>query len=323
MSRPLRIEYSDAWYHVMNRGRRGEKVFSDPKDYHLFIELLQESARMWNVRVAAFCLLETHYHLLVQTPEANLSRYMRHMDGVYTQRFNKVHSYDGPLFRGRYKSILVDADAYLLQVVKYIHRNPLRVGCVKDLEAYKWSSHIGYLSHGQKWSWLHKEFVLSMVCREQRGQRVAYERFVSEEDEDIYRIYDSSKWPVILGSERFIQWVKEKFFPRIYHPEIPDSRVLAPDVETIKEVVCKEYGIHMGALLKAQRGRFNEPRSVAIYLMRELRHATLDEICVTFGMGKYSSASSAVIRLKAQMAQDRRLRERIEGIVNKLNKSQE
>ena len=106
MSRPLRIQYPDAWYRVMNRGRRGESVFHNGTDYLGFIELLKESVEMWQVRIAAYCLMRNHYHLLVQTPEANLSRCMRHINGVYTQRFNRSHSCDGQLFRGRYKSIL-------------------------------------------------------------------------------------------------------------------------------------------------------------------------------------------------------------------------
>ena len=125
MTRPLRIEYKDEWYHVMNRGRRGEVIFKGKDDYSRLITLLKETARLWNLRIAAYCLMENHYHLLVQTPDANISRCMRHINGVYTQRFNRGHGCDGQLFRGRYKSILIDADSYLLQLVRYIHRNPL------------------------------------------------------------------------------------------------------------------------------------------------------------------------------------------------------
>jgi len=121
MARPLRIEYPDAWYHVMNRGRKGEAVFKDKKDCLSFIELLREATETWNLRVSAYCLMANHYHLLLQTPEGNLSRCMRHLNGVYTQHFNRAHRADGPLFPGRYKSILLDADSYLLQVVRYVH----------------------------------------------------------------------------------------------------------------------------------------------------------------------------------------------------------
>ena len=105
MSRPLRIEYPDACYHVMNRGRRGENIFSAEGEYNLFVHLLRESAQAWDVRVAAFFLKTNHYHLLIHTPEPNLSRCMRHVDGVYTQGYNRAHGWDGPFFEsatGRY-----------------------------------------------------------------------------------------------------------------------------------------------------------------------------------------------------------------------------
>ncbi len=104
MSRPLRIQYPDAWYHVINRGRRGEKIFLSKEDYQSFIILLKELNEVYNVKIVAYCLMENHYHLLIKTPDANLSRAMRHLNGVYTQRYNKRHNYDGQLFRGRYKS---------------------------------------------------------------------------------------------------------------------------------------------------------------------------------------------------------------------------
>jgi REP element-mobilizing transposase RayT len=88
MSRPLRIQYPDAWYHLMNRGRRGEKIFETKEDYWSFVDLLEELNEVFNVKIAAYCLMANHYHLLVQTPDANLSRSMRHLNGVYTQRFN-------------------------------------------------------------------------------------------------------------------------------------------------------------------------------------------------------------------------------------------
>jgi len=122
MSRPLRIEYPGAWYHVMNRGRRSESIFSDRYDYLKFIDLLIEISEMWNVNVAAYCLMTNHYHILLQTPDGNISRCMRHLNSVYTQRYNRRHGLDGQLFRERYKSILVCNDSHLLQLVRYIHK---------------------------------------------------------------------------------------------------------------------------------------------------------------------------------------------------------
>ncbi len=93
MSRPLRIAYPDAWYHVMNRGRRAEEIFSDEPDYLMFTELLKETSKMWNIRIAAYCLVPNHYHMLVQTPEANISRSMRHLNVGEGTLNNSISSY--------------------------------------------------------------------------------------------------------------------------------------------------------------------------------------------------------------------------------------
>lgn len=323
MVRPLRIEYPGAWYHVMNRGRRGEQIFLEENDYKTFLELLMESVELWNLRIAAYCHMPNHYHLLVQTPDANLSRCMRHINGVYTQRFNRLHQCDGQLFRGRYKAILVDADCYLLQLVRYIHRNPLRAGIVEELSSYEWSSHRGYLSKSKKWDWLHKDFVLSMLSEDRRQRRRLYREFVAQEDSaEISQVFEKKKLPSILGSEGFIDRIRSQFFESKKHVEVPESKILAPAREQIKELVCRIYGVSEEDLLKPKRGTFNEPRSVAIYLTRQLRGENLAEICKEYGLKTHSSASSAVERVKAQIIKDRRFRKRVDKLVQILVKRQ-
>jgi REP element-mobilizing transposase RayT len=323
MSRPLRIEYPGAWYHVMNRGRRAENIFPGKEDYQKFFELLKEASEMWNVTIAAYCLMPSHYHMLIQTPDASLSRFMRHVNGVYTQRFNRLHGCDGHLFRGRYKSILVDEDAYLLQLVRYIHRNPLEAGLVDKLDAYEWSSHKGYISTAKKWDWLSTDFVLSMLTTNKRQQRRAYRQFVSRENtEEILRVFEGKGLPPLLGSDRFIDWVKDRFFKEKDHEEVPDSRRLAPDREKIKEMVCRFYQVNQDDLLKSKRGVLNEPRNVAIYLCRLLRDDRLDELGRDFDLKRYSSVSTVLQRTKAEISKGRKLRQRVEKLKTILTKSQ-
>ena len=112
MARPLRIEFEGAWYHVMNRGAGRHWIFKSDGHKQYFLSLLETVTQRFNVEVHAYCLMDNHYHLMIHTPEGNLQRVMRHINGVYTQYFNRSESRDGPLFRGRYKSILVDAKAY-------------------------------------------------------------------------------------------------------------------------------------------------------------------------------------------------------------------
>jgi putative transposase len=127
MSRPLRIEHPYAWYHVMNRSRRGEAIFSEQRDYNLFGELLKECVELWHVRIAAYCLMPGHDYLAVHSPVANLARCMGHVNGVHSLRVNPAHRYDGPLFRGLYRAILVEVDPYPLQLTRYIHPWPLAI----------------------------------------------------------------------------------------------------------------------------------------------------------------------------------------------------
>ncbi len=237
MSRPLRIEYPDAWYHIMNRGRRSENIFSDEKDYILFTELLKETSEMWNIRIASYCLVPNHYHMLVQTPEANISRSMRHLNGVYTQRYNRRHNCDGQLFRGRYKSILIDTDSYLLQAVRYIHRNPLRAGLVDKIDAYKWSSHKGYISIAKKWDWLHKNHFFSMLSKTRKDRLRNYKNWLSVEEEDeVSKKIGGIKWPVCLGPQAFIDRIKETYGSQKINKDIPSSRELLPDTKRILEM---------------------------------------------------------------------------------------
>ncbi len=253
MSRPLRIQYPDAWYHVMNRGRRDEAVFEGKKDYNTFIDLLKDLVDEYNVHVAAYCLMSNH--LLIQTPEANISRSMRHLNGVYTQRYNRFHHCDGQLFRGRYKCIVVDADSYLLELVRYIHRNPLEAGMVEYLAKYTWSSHNGYLSGAKKWDWLHKNYILSLFSKNKAESVRRYKHFVSKETlEEINQIFGRRNLPTVIGRKRFVEKIKEKFFVNKTHEEIPSSRSLAPDVEKIVGEVCKYYKVNTKDLVLSRRG---------------------------------------------------------------------
>jgi len=327
MARPLRIQYPDAWYHVMNRGRRGEPVFMGPDDYAAFLDILREARELWNFRIAAYCLMSNHYHLLVQTPDANLSRCMRHINGVYTQRFNRLHAGDGPLFRGRYKAILVDADAYLLELVRYIHRNPVRAGLVTSPDRYPWSSHSGYMSEAQRWGWLYKEFVLSLFAKDLRESRREYERFVAHDDhEDLMWQLTGEKVPVVIGKESFVVGLQNRFSGSGKNDENPESRMFLPATATIKRYICEVYGVTEHSLLKSTRGVTNEPRNVAIYLTRYLRGDRLEDIGQAYGIEKYSSVSSTIERMKKQIARDTSLSRRIDQIkrdITDITKSQE
>jgi len=248
---------------------------------------------------------------------------MRHLNGVYTQRYNARHNCDGTLFRGRYKSILVDADSYLLQLVRYIHRNPLRAGLVERLDQYTWSSHRGYISKTKKWDWLYKDFIFTMLTEHRSMQIACYKQFLEQPDsEEIVRVFDKRVLPSILGSEEFIEWIKEKFFSQKIDQEVPESKRLTPDMERIKKTVCSFYQINEEHLFSAKRGMENEPRNVAIYLMRSIRGEPLLSIGSEFNLNRHSSVSSVLERTREKLKGDRQFRKRFEEIEEMLSKSQ-
>lgn len=321
MSRPLRIQYPDAWYHVMNRGRRGEAIFPDKKSSETFIDLLMELHEVYHVKIAAYCLMPNH--LLVQTPEANLSRAMRHVNGVYTQRFNKYHRCDGQLFKGRYKAIVVDADTYLLELVRYIHRNPLEAGLGISLGEHQWSSHHGYVSDAKKWSWLHKGFILSLFSHDKVESIARYKQFVAEGiPEEITNILVRRKLPPVLGSKGFIEKIKGMVSTRGVFEEIPESRLLTPDVDNIIDEVCAYYKVSKTELRLSKRGYYNEPRNVGVYLLRQVRNDPLKTIGKVFEIEKYSTVSSIVERVKGEIRKNRNFRKRIHELTSNLDKSQ-
>ncbi len=211
----------------------------------------------------------------------------------------------------------------MLHLVWYIHRNPLRAGLVEKLDEYPWSSHRGYLSESKKWDWLNKEFILTILSADKRNRRRAYRRFVSMDDvTDILKIFEDRRLPSLLGGNQFISWVKETFFSQKEHKEVPESTVLAPDLQRIKDVVSEYYGVDKDTLNISKRGVFNEPRNVAIFLTRVLRKDGLESICREFSMGRYSSASSAIERVKRQMSKNRKLKMRVDNIRLQIIKGQ-
>lgn len=319
MARPLRIEYPGAYYHVMNRGLSHHNIFLEDKGRESFLDLLSDITRLWKVEIYAYCLMNNHYHLLLSTPAVGLSRAMRHVDGIYTQKFNRVHHRDGPLFRGRYKAILIDAEAYFLSVVRYIRRNPMGRGSVRDMDHYRWSSHWGYLNQKQCPRWLNTGSVMSRF-----GGLKDYRRYVqSEIEEEIHDFYKGSYQKPILSDKGFVQRVREMLGERAkVEAEKPESRkVFGLGVEEIVRTVAREYGKRVEELKRRRRGIENEARTMAMYLSWQLGGHKHSEIGQALGLDNESSVSSACLRMKLKVAQDRTIDRRARRIAAALTKS--
>lgn len=206
MARPLRIEYAGALYHVTARGNARDWIYLDDADREAFCGLVGEVVSSFNWALHAYCLMGNHYHLLVETPDANLGRGMRHLNGVYTQRFNRRHHRSGHVFQGRYKAILVEKEAYLLELARYIVLNPVRAGLVAEASEWPWSSFRATAGLGDCPPWLSVEWLLAAFGGQRRTARRRYREFVAE------GIGQPSPWEelqgqIYLGSEDFVREV--------------------------------------------------------------------------------------------------------------------
>jgi REP element-mobilizing transposase RayT len=203
MTRPLRLEFANALYHVTSRGDRREPIFVDDEDRSAWLDVFGQVCGRFNWRCHVWCLMTNHYHLLVETPEPNLSRGMRQLNGVYTQRMNRRHGHVGHVFQGRFKAIRVEREAYLLDLARYVVLNPVRAGMVGDVEAWPWSSYSAMTGAQPAAPWLETDWLLRQFGR-QRGPAVAaYIDFVRA-GVGLPSVWESLQGQIYLGSEPFI-----------------------------------------------------------------------------------------------------------------------
>jgi len=313
MSRPLRIEYPNAWYHVMNRGANKQKIFCCEKHYHLFLDLLSEIHNRYQVEIHAYCLMPNHYHLLICTPLPNLSRAMRHLDGLYTQRYNSMQKSDGPLFRGRYKSIIIEANNYLLRLSRYIHMNPVVANIIKKPKDYLWSSYSAYIKSKKCPRWLNTKATLNQFGSKMQKQK--YRLFIEEGiDNEMHSFFNKVKVLPIMGSEAFTKTISEKYLrDKKLLPEINEHKLLANtiDVNFIIKSISAHYKINANDLLTSKRSNGNKPRTVAIYLACKISGEKLPAIAEQFSLKSYSSISQSYYRTSKSIKNDKNLEKEI------------
>ena len=216
MARPLRIEFAGALYHVTSRGDGRDDIYLDDEDRELYIELLCEVCERFNWSLHSYCLMSNHYHLLVETPDGNLSKGMRHLNGVYTQRFNRRHSRVGHVFQGRYKAIIVQKESYLLELARYIVLNPVRAQMVRSAKDWPWSSYratAGFIDSNTFRTWLTVNWILSSFSDKKSDAILLYRRFVSEGKNQPKPWYEL-KNQIYLGDDEFVGDMQCKNFTK-------------------------------------------------------------------------------------------------------------
>ena len=316
MSRPIRIEYEDACYHVMNRGRARQNIFHDEGYYEAFMVGLVEAHQRFGIQIMCYCLMSNHYHLLLKTPEANLGRAMRHINGVYTQRHNRLKQTDGSLFRGRYKAICVEEDSYQLQLSRYIHLNPLAAKIIKKTEDYPWSSYSYYATQKRPPEWLYQQEIFGQLHVKSR-LREKYRSYVElGVDEEIARFYSKGNRLPYLGSEVFRDWAYAQRETDEIDVSKNEIQLFRPSMDEIVVRVAKIFNVSEESILKSQRGRVknNIPRWVAMYLSQEIGGKKLSAIAKTFGLKRTGSIPTTINKLRLLMDEDLSLLRKVNRI---------
>ena len=281
MGRPLRLEFHGAVYHVTARGDRQEAIFEDDDDRLAFIDLLAKEVSQQGWLLYAFCLMDNHYHLLLETPEPTLVRGMRRLNGVYTQAFNRRHGRVGHVLQGRYKAILVDKDSYLLELCRYVVLNPVRAGTVSSAAEWPWSSYLATAGKMACPEWLSADHVLGLFSTERSHARRAYARFVAEGSEG------PSPWPqlkgqIFLGSQAFATRMHKLLGGRKLKG-IPRSQLTParPSAERILRAVARAHKIPLSATMERDSGPGFKH---AVYLLRRQGNLSLQEVAAMAGV---------------------------------------
>ncbi len=310
MARPLRIEYPGAFYHVTSRGNEQKEIFKSQKDRERFLSYLESAAERYGAVIHAYCLIGNHYHLLLETPEGNLSQIMRHINGAYTTYFNVKRKRAGHLFQGRYKAILVEADSYATELSRYIHLNPVKAGMVARPEEYRWASYRSFIGEEESPKWLNARFILESFGDEGANAGKKYRRFVEDAlGSDEQSPLQATIASIILGSTAFVEEISAAHVgAKQADRSVPALRALKgrPMLDEIVAAVRAVVGEDQGLLKKA-----------GIYFCHRYSGKKLKEIGKLFG-GSDAAASQASRRFALQAEKDRKLQKVIEKASERL-----
>lgn len=293
MARPLRLEFPGAVYHVTARGDRQEPIFEQDEDRVTFLDLLAKEVTQQRWLVYAFCLMDNHYHLLLETPEPNLVKGMRRLNGVYTQAFNRRHDRVGHVLQGRYKSIVVDKDSHLLELTRYVVLNPVRAGLVQSPAQWPWSSYLPTAGKVTGPGWLAADRVLELFSTDQAQARRAYQRFVAE------GIGAPAPWrqlkaQIFLGSDAFHARMEKLMVGQptrgVARRQLGPAR---PTAQRVLQAVAKAHGLSTPAVLDRDSP---EAFRHAVYLLRRRANLSLSEVAELAGVtiGRVSQIQTAL-----------------------------
>ena len=248
MARPLRLELAGGLYHVTSRGDRRENIYDNDEDREKWLANLGNTCRRFNWRCHAYCLMDNHYHIVIETAEANLSKGMRQLNGVYTQYYNRQHGRVGHVFQGRYKGILVERDEYLLELARYVVLNPIRANMIKNIEDWKWSSYNAMIGKEGVQPWLETGWILGQFSKQRKRAIEKYVNFVRE-GVGLSSIWEHLQNQIFLGSEKFINNNQKQILKKETLSDVP--RLQTKVVPKSLEYYANTYDDQKKAILNA------------------------------------------------------------------------
>ena len=324
MSRPLRLEYPGAIYHVMCRGNARQQIFHDETDYQRLVDGLAVTVGRYGWELFSYVLMPNHFHLFFRTPQPSLSRGMQYLGSGYANWFAKRHRCPGHLLQGRFKSQLVEDESYFWSVSRYVHLNPVRgkKPLVAHPRDWPWSSYPGYASRRARVDWVAYGFVHAAWQGDVGGHdpEPAYRRYVErgliEQPENPFRDATGG-W--LLGSSKFVAEIRARIGQAGNYDNVPAVRRLsALDLVTVQSAVAAHYGVDPRTFQK--RGGESISRDVAAWLCRQLTSCTLRELAVVFGLGHADSVRNLTRRVDQALPDSRKLRQDIAAIRQVLNR---
>jgi putative transposase len=308
MARPYRLQSEDCFYHITSRGDGRKSIYKSERDYEKFLEYLSAAKSKFKFYIHAYCLMTNHYHLFIETTQANLSRIMQYLNTSYTVYYNRKRAQAGHLFQGRYKSIIVEQDAYYSELTRYIHLNPVRAKMVKKPADYPWSSYNVYLK-GKGTACIDIDHVKQRLSMPLSRYREFVESGYDQPD-PFKAVYAGS----MLGSVKFIKEKLNRLQAEVETKDFAYKRALsnAIEPETIIAATAEHFKIDTQVLTESVR-RPMTAKKTAIYLLRKNTGLTCAQIGAIFHM-KPMAISMAAIKLAKEIKINKQLRAVVERI---------
>jgi REP element-mobilizing transposase RayT len=309
MARPLRIEYEGAAYHIISRGNRGEHIFEADKDKEYFLEILQAAIVKYKIDLYAYCIMGNHYHLLLTTPYGELTKAMHYIGSAYGSYLRRQKGWIGHIFAGRYKSLCIEKERYLLELSRYIHLNPVRAGITENPEGYKWSSYVYYIGKGKKPEWLNTDWLLAGYGRGRESAWKNYKEFVKA---GIGKPIEYSKEDItgqaIMGSKEFIKKVIKGIKGDRRYEDITEKRSYEKgiDLEELRDIICRYYKVKELTDITIPEDRHG--RLMFIYLSKKETSALNKEIADMTGGNSPSGVTHQYKRILKRLEENRRLK---------------